>query len=123
MIVGAGRITKKHESIDKFAKECMKNAQFDPELYKKYEVKRGLRDVNGKGVLTGLTEISEITSYTIVDSDMIPCEGRLYYRGIEVKSLVDGFINEGRFGFEEIVYLLVFGELPTKEQLDEFKDL
>jgi citrate synthase len=99
---------------------CKKNNRIDPELYAKYDVKRGLRDISGKGVLTGLTEISEILSYTLVDNDYVPCEGKLYYRGVDVEEIIDGFINDDRFGFEEITYLLIFGTLPTKEQLDRF---
>ncbi len=68
--------------IARLASLCKENGQIDPELYGKYEVKRGLRDISGKGVLTGLTEISEIRSYTIIDNDMIPCEGKLFYREI-----------------------------------------
>lgn len=105
------------------AKLCKKNSKIPPELYGKYEVKRGLRDISGKGVITGLTEISEIVSYSIVDSDLVPCEGKLYYQGINVQDLVNGFIKEKRFGFEETVYLLLFGELPDKEQLAGFNDL
>ena len=80
---------------------CMKNSQIDPALYGKYDVKRGLRDVSGRGVLTGLTEISEIQSYIMEDEEMIPCEGKLYYRGVDIEDLVGGFIKEKRFGFEE----------------------
>ena len=105
------------------AKLCKKNSKIPPELYGKYEVKRGLRDISGKGVITGLTEISEILSYSIVDSDLVPCEGKLYYQGINVQDLVNGFIKEKRFGFEETVYLLLFGELPDKDQLAGFNDL
>ncbi len=109
--------------IEELSKLCIKNGNIDPELYTKYEVKRGLRDINGKGVLAGLTEISEIVSYIVEDNDMIPCDGRLYYRGYNINDLVDGFISDRRFGFEEITYLLLFGELPTVEKLDEFKAL
>ena len=109
--------------VKDLAKLCKKNSKIDPELYSKYEVKRGLRDISGKGVITGLTEISEIVSYSIVDSDLVPCEGKLYYQGINVQDLVNGFINEKRFGFEETVYLLLFGELPDKEQLVNFNAL
>ena len=93
------------------------------ELYSKYEVKRGLRDINGKGVLAGLTEISEVRSYTVVDSEMVPCEGKLFYRGIDIEQIVEGFVLEKRFGFEEVTYLLLFGELPNKQQLEEFSAL
>lgn len=105
--------------IIKLANLCTENNVIDPELYTRYEVKRGLRDINGKGVLAGLTYISKIQSYTVVDSEVVPCEGKLYYQGIDVEDIVDGFIKEKRFGYEETVYLLLFGKLPTKEQLDE----
>ena len=111
------------DEIKEFSELCIENFKINPELYSKYEVKRGLRDISGKGVLTGLTEISEIRSYTIVDSDVIPCEGKLYYQGIDVEEIVKGFINEDRFGFEETVYLLLFGKLPTKEELKRLTDL
>ena len=102
---------------------CMKNSQIDPALYGKYDVKRGLRDVSGRGVLTGLTEISEIQSYIMEDEEMIPCEGKLYYRGVDIEDLVGGFIKEKRFGFEEAAYLLMFGELPSHEALSNFQKL
>lgn len=105
------------------AELCLKNGKIDPELYNKYEVKRGLRDINGRGVLTGLTEIAEIRSYIIQDSDMIPCEGKLFYRGVDIEDLVAGFIKEKRFGFEESAYLLLFGELPSKKQLEKFNSV
>ena len=111
-------ITPKIESL---AKLCTENGKIDQELYKKYDVKRGLRDINGKGVVAGLTEISEIRASKIVDGEEIPCEGELYYRGYDIKKLVNGFLSEGRFGFEEITYLLIFGELPKEEELKEFK--
>ena len=95
----------------------------NPELYTKYEVKRGLRDINGKGVLAGLTDISAITAYTIEDNEMIPCEGKLYYRGIDIHQLVNGFVSEERFGFEEVAYLLLFGELPSRAELLSFTNL
>lgn len=96
---------------------CLENLRIDTELYTKYEVKRGLRDINGKGVLAGLTDVSKIQSYIVEDNDMIPCEGKLYYQGVDVEDIVAGFIKEKRFGYEEIVYLLLFGELPNKEEL------
>ena len=103
-----------------YSKLCDASSQIDPQLYGKYEVKRGLRDINGQGVLAGLTDISEIRSYTIVDHDMIPCDGELYYRGINIEDIVKGFIKDGRFGFDEVTYLLLFGSLPNKDQLDGF---
>ena len=92
----------------------------DPALYDKYQVNRGLRDLNGKGVLTGLTEISEIESNRFHDGQVVPCDGRLFYRGYDVRDLVAGFTADGRFGFEEAVYLLLFGVLPTKDELERF---
>lgn len=109
--------------VTKFAQLCEKNSKIDSDLYQKYDVKRGLRDVSGKGVLTGLTEVSEIRSYTVVDLDMIPCEGKLFYQGIDVEELANGFLKEDRFGFEETAYLLLFGELPNKEDSEVFKNL
>lgn len=109
--------------IVELANKCTSNSYIDPELYTKYEVKRGLRDINGKGVLTGLTEIAEVKSYTIEDSEMIPCEGKLYYRGYDIEDLVNGFVTDKRFGFEETTYLLLFGKLPTAEELAEFNTL
>ncbi len=102
---------------------CRSHSTIDTDLYTKYDVKRGLRDINGKGVLTGLTEISEIISSKEVDGRSAPCEGELYYRGINIQDIVGGFIAEDRFGFEETAYLLLFGELPAPEGLSEFKDL
>ena len=102
---------------------CVNNSGIDPSLYGKYDVKRGLRDLNGKGVLAGLTEISAVIASKTVDGQSVPCEGSLYYRGINVKDIVSGFINEKRYGFEEVTYLLIFGSLPTAEQLEDFKQL
>ncbi|SCP95081.1 citrate/2-methylcitrate synthase [Anaerobium acetethylicum] len=102
---------------------CIESNATDPALYAKYEVKRGLRDINGKGVLAGLTNIAEVRAYIIEDSELVPCEGKLFYRGIDVEQIVDGFIAEDRFGFEEVSYLLMFGKLPTKHELIEFSNL
>jgi citrate synthase len=99
---------------------CKKNDRIDPELYTKYDVKRGLRDLNGKGVLAGLTEIGDVRAYDVVDGKNVPCEGKLYYHGVDIEQLVDGFVRDKRFGFEETTYLLLFGQLPTKTQLDDF---
>ena len=112
-----------HPSLDRLTEECAKNSVIDPSLYEKYDVKRGLRDLNGKGVLAGLTEISEIRSTKIVDGQSVPCEGKLFYRGIDIEDIIKGFINEKRYGFEEITYLLLFGQLPNKEELLDFQEL
>ncbi len=109
--------------VEKLADMCKNNYTINPELYVKYDVKRGLRDVNGKGVLAGLTDISEICSSKVVNGESVPCEGELYYRGVNIEDLVDGFIKDDRFGFEETVYLLLFGTLPDKNKLDKFSDL
>lgn len=111
------------EDVLNLCNKCKKNAKINPELYDKYDVKRGLRDKNGTGVLTGLTEIGEVKSYTIDDGEIIPCEGKLYYHGIDIESLVDGFTGDERFGFEETAYVLIFGELPTAENLAEFRKI
>lgn len=95
----------------------------DTELFTKYEVKRGLRDLNGKGVLAGLTNISDVRASQMIDGVSVPVHGRLFYRGYDVKDLVDGITKEDRFGFEEATYLLLFNELPTAEKLTEFKNL
>ena len=92
--------------IEHFAELCEKNTTIEKDLYSKYEVKRGLRDVNGKGVLAGLTNISDVCATKIVDGKEVPCAGNLYYRGYNIKDLVRGFLEDGHFGFEEIAYLL-----------------
>lgn len=108
--------------IANLAGKCTSHT-IDPELYTKYSVKRGLRDLSGQGVLTGLTEIGEIKAYTIVECEYVPCEGQLFYRGYDIEEIVAGFIKDDRFGFEEVTYLLLFGELPSKEELASFCEL
>ncbi len=95
----------------------------ETELYKKWEVKRGLRDISGKGVMAGLTRIGEVHSYVLDEGEMVPVPGRLIYRGIDIIDLVNGFRKDGRFGFEETCYLLLFGNLPGREQLKEFESV
>lgn len=106
--------------IERLAALCEKSNAIDKELYTEYDVKRGLRDVNGKGVLAGLTNISDVCAKKIVNGEEVPCEGNLYYRGYNIKDLVRGFLEAGHFGFEEVAYLLLFGELPNTKQLAEF---
>ena len=108
----------------KMSEVCVENGTIDPSLYEKHNVKRGLRDIDGTGVVAGLTEISEINSYRL-DSEgrRVECAGELFYRGIPINDLVNGFINERRFGFEETVYLLLFGELPSPARLEHFKGM
>ena len=93
----------------------------EPSLYAEHKVNRGLRDINGRGVLTGLTEISEVLSRKVVDGEEVLCDGELYYRGYNVHDLIGDFLKDGRFGFEETTYILLFGKLPNKEELAEFK--
>ncbi len=109
--------------VEILAQRCMNNSRIDPQLYIKNKVNRGLRDLDGKGVLTGLTEISDIISKKNINGEDIPCEGELYYRGYRVEDLVNGMITDNRFGFEEIVYLLIFGQLPNEVELSEFRSV
>ena len=106
--------------ILQLSKLCTKTATIDPSLYSEYDVKRGLRDINGKGVLVGLTEISDVCATKVVDGNLVPADGDLFYRGYNVKDLVRGIDEKKHSGFEEATYLLLFGELPTEPQLDDF---
>lgn len=106
---------------DEHAEMLLENGRIDPELYQTYGVKRGLRDKQGKGVLAGLTNISEIQSSMEIDGETIPCDGMLFYRGYNIIDLVGAEVRERRFGFEEIAYLLLFGELPTDGELQRFQ--
>ena len=104
--------------IEALAAKSRENNRIDISLYDKYEVKRGLRDLNGKGVLTGLTEISEVKASEVDENGVShPCDGKLYYRGHDVEKLIEGFTKDKRFGFEEVTYLLLFGELPEDTDL------
>ncbi|MBR2874675.1 MAG: citrate synthase, partial [Clostridia bacterium] len=108
--------------VKKQAEISDKNNGIIREMYIENDVKRGLRDLNGKGVVAGLTEVSHIKAKEIdKDGNEIPCEGELYYRGIDVKEITKGFLRENRHGFEETVYLLLFSKLPTYKELEEFK--
>lgn len=117
---------KKLIDIEKYAEEygqlCDRTEHIDVSLYDKYGVKRGLRDKNGNGVLCGLTDVSKIESFVMENGEKKPCEGKLWYRGYNVIDLVKGS-NHHHFGFEEACYLLLFGELPNQEQLNEFKEI
>ena len=109
--------------IEELALKCEKNNEIEKELYTKYEVKRGLRDLNGKGVLAGLTNISDVCASKIVDGVSVPCAGNLYYRGYNIKDLVKGFLDAKHPGYEETAYLLLFGELPNKKELADFQEM
>ena len=112
------RVTPKLRTL---SKRCVRNDTINPKLYERYHVNRGLRDLNGNGVLTGLTEISDIVAFKNVNGKKVPCDGKLYYRGVDVEQIVQGFMSEHRFGFEETVYLLLFGRLPGESRLEDFK--
>ncbi len=112
-----------NKKVDKLSQKLLENAVIDKSLYTKYDVKRGLRDVDGKGVLTGLTDISEILQNKVVDGKTVPIDGQLYYRGYNVEDIVAGFVADNRFGFEETTYLLLFGKMPTAQELEDFKGI
>lgn len=109
--------------IIRLAKMSEEAGIIDSELFTRYEVKRGLRDLNGKGVLAGLTTISDVRASMTIDGKQIPAHGRLFYRGYDVKDLVIGCTKDNRFGFEEVSYLLLFNKLPTEKELNDFKDM
>ena len=110
--------------IEELSELSRKHNAIDKELYVKYDVKQGLRDSKGEGVLTGLTNISDVNAKEVVDGKVVPRPGNLYYRGYNIKELVHGFENLEDFGgFEEAAYLLLFGELPTQQKLNDFRDL
>lgn len=109
--------------IIRLAKMSEKADIIDPDLFTKYDVKRGLRDLNGKGVLAGLTNISDVRATEIVDGVAVPAHGQLFYRGYNVQDLVKGFTRENRLGFEEVTYLLLFNKLPDKQELENFTNL
>ena len=109
--------------IQEICGEFEKYTQIDPHFYEKYDVKRGLRNQDGTGVMAGVTQIGSVKGYVVEDGEKVPAPGRLYYRGINVEELIDGFTKEGRFGFEETAYLLMLGSLPTQGELAQFQDI
>lgn len=111
------------EEIENYAAVCAQNSTIDAQLYVTHNVNRGLRDINGKGIVTGLTDISTILSFREENGSRIPCDGELYYRGIDIRELTQGFLSGGYFGFEETVYLLLMGRLPNKTELADFRQL
>lgn len=113
----------KNNTMAKLVAIAKKSSFIDPDLFKQYTVKRGLRDIDGRGVLVGLTRIGEVQSYIVKESEMIPIPGRLIYRGIDINDIVDGFWNDERYGFEETCYLLLFGDLPNKREFEDFKQI
>ena len=109
--------------IENLTEVCKEHSSLDLSLYQKYDVKRGLRDINGKGVLAGLKQISNVCATKVVDGKEVPCAGSLSYRGYDIKELTRGFIEDDRYGFEETTYLLLFGKLPNGEELEDFTKL
>ena len=107
--------------IESLCGEYRKHNYIDPEYYERWGVKRGLRNADGTGVLAGVTQIGNVLGYYVQDGERYPMDGKLIYRGINVEELIEGFMSEGRFGFEETAYLLIFGALPNQEQLTGFK--
>lgn len=121
--MGKMKTEEKDRLIDKLGAIVEENDRIDQELYKKYNVKRGLRDADGTGVLVGLTEIGDVRAYIFDEEEKVPIEGRLLYRGMEINDFVRGFQSEKRFGFEECCYLLLVGRLPGRSELEEFQNL
>ncbi|SCW28666.1 citrate synthase [Ruminococcaceae bacterium YRB3002] len=113
----------KDRMISKLTVNAAVKSHINPELYTKYNVKRGLRNNDGTGVLVGLTEVGEVMSYIVDDSERIPIQGKLYYQGYEVSDIVDNNWKNGRYGYEEVSFLLMTGELPTEDELSDFKKL
>ncbi len=107
--------------INYVSNQLMQTAEIERELYTRYSVKRGLRNEDGSGVLVGLTQISSVIGFKIVDEEVVPTEGELYYRGIHINDLVTGIEKEKRHGFTEVIYLLMFGKLPTQDELQNFR--
>ncbi len=111
------------EEVKKLSEIFKMTPKFTEETYKKNQVKRGLRDESGAGVITGLTDISDVIAKKMVDGVLTPCDGELYYRGIDVRKMIDNYDDNLKLGFEEATYLLMFNKLPTKDELLEFQKL
>ena len=111
------------DALSNLCSELDKNNWIKPNDYQKYHVKRGLRNEDGTGVMAGLTRICSVEGYYILDGERIPKDGKLSYRGYDINDIVNGCINEGRFGFEEVVWLLLFGDLPTESQLEGLREV
>ena len=109
--------------LDKLAEICKNAPKFTEETYRENQVKRGLRDEKGAGVITGLTDISDVIAKKKVGDELVPCAGELYYRGIDVRTMIENYDDEMHSGFEEATYLLLFNKLPTREELCDFKKL
>jgi len=113
----------KEKMLKILSHKAQENNKINTELFTKYQVKRGLRDIDGRGVLVGLTEIGDVRSYIVEENEMVPMPGKLFYRGFNINDIVNGFLKKDCFGFEETCYLLLFGNLPTKQELKDFEQL
>jgi citrate synthase len=111
------------EAISSLCGELNKNNSINPVNFEKFDVKRGLRNADGTGVMAGLTRICSVEGYYILDGEVIPKEGKLSYRGYDIKDIINNCIAEGRYGFEEVAWLLIFGTLPTMHQLDSLREV
>ena len=112
-----------NEALKPYCDDCRRQLTIPEDAYKQYDVKRGLRNADGTGVLAGVTRICNVHGYVMEAHERRPAEGRLFYRGIDIRDLIEGCTAEDRFGFEEVVWLLLFGYLPTAEQLSGFTRL
>ena len=111
------------ELLETMSEKIEKKSQIDLDAFWKYGVKRGLRNPDGTGVMAGLTNICSVEGYYIEDGERVPKQGVLKYRGLNINDIIEACEKENRFGFEEVMYLLIFGSLPTQEQVDLFKDI
>ena len=110
------------QNFSELCEEYRRHNGFNSSDYQTYNVKRGLRNPDGTGVMAGLTNICNVHGFMMADGERIPDKGKLTYRGIDVNDIIDACINENRFGYEETAWLLLFGSLPTKTQLEKFKE-
>ncbi|MBR6701798.1 MAG: citrate synthase, partial [Clostridia bacterium] len=110
------------DDIKSFSDEIRRNYYINPAAFANFNVKRGLRNADGTGVMAGVTRVCSVEGYYIVDGEKAPREGHLTYRGVELSDIVEACIKENRFGYEEVAWLLLFGKLPTKDQLEFFNN-
>jgi citrate synthase len=116
-------MVNEEKMIKKLSEKARKISLIETDLFIKYHVKRGLRDIDGRGVLVGLTDIGDVRAYIVEENEMIPMRGKLFYRGLDINEIVNGFLSSNRFGFEETCYLLLFGNLPSENELKEFEQI
>ena len=112
--------TVSNDALKSLCSEIGKYNKINPHDFERFQVKRGLRNSDGTGVMAGLTRICSVEGYYLRDGERVPVDGRLIYRGVDIRDIVAGCAREGRFGFEEVAWLLLFGSMPSKNQLDVF---